>query len=108
MGEIIYWKKYDEPIRMFDPVLKCERERLGEFVCKDERVIYFDFVGGFSPTGPTIRCYAVFVFKDGSEHREEINLAMPMHELMAAADPEKMQQDFYILQAEQYLQSLTK
>lgn len=38
MGDIIYWKQYDEPRKWFDPIVKKEMESTGQFVCEDERV----------------------------------------------------------------------
>lgn len=51
MGDIIYWKKFDEPKIVFDPVSKKDKEITGEWICGDDRVDAFTVYGCMSGTG---------------------------------------------------------
>lgn len=106
MGSKIYWKQYDKPVKVFDPIMKVEREIIGKFICEDERIIHFDFVGAASFTSPLMKCMAIFIFKDGRKEETEIDLFISDLILSESDNPAKTQQDFYILQAEQFLSTL--
>lgn len=45
MGKIIYYQEFSSPKVFYDPVLKIDREIIGEYVCTDDRVEHFSIVG---------------------------------------------------------------
>lgn len=98
MGEIIYWKKFDEP-KVIKQILgegsAIGIEMSGEYVCTDERVELVNMYGGLGPrSGDEMILFFGVLFKNGSWHKCRINLPATQEEIEH--------------QAEQYLQSLPK
>lgn len=86
MGEIIYWKKYDEPKMVYDPVRRKDVEVSGEFVCNDDRVAAFTIFGHMSVIIPGNQMYvsAEIVSKEmpnGKVYRERFTESEPKENL---------------------------
>jgi hypothetical protein len=93
MGETIYWKKYDKPLRFFDPFSQKEREQTGNYVCADERVEQFSIVG-FLKADKTMVMSGELLMKNGERK------SFPTIEIDEKSD------ERIIAEAEQYLNEL--
>jgi len=98
MGEIIYWKKYDEPKKVYNPALQREVEVTGEYVCTDERVEKYWEYGSASrfPSDNSIIAYATMLFKNGDRWLSKPATIERIHSGI----------DVLIKEAEEYLKSL--
>lgn len=107
MGNIIYWKELDEPIKYIDPITKKEVIKTGDYVCKDERVSKFWIYGSASANPSDGKMYArsslLFKKKDGEDKFER----WESEKVEMRFNPDNAQEaiDNLINQAEQYLQS---
>lgn len=99
MGNVIYWKQYDEPKKVYDPLFRCEREVSGQYECTDERVESFWIIGSMSAKPKDERAYLKgnLYFKNG-DRWETPNV------IYSELTSEQITQDL-ISRAEQYLQS---
>lgn len=106
MGEIIYWKKFDEPkihitrYSSSDGIEgKIESKQYGVWCCSDERVDIFNLTAALNPslTKKGLELTALIIFKNG-EHYIQRKEVTPD----TAEDTEKI----LISQAEEYLKSL--
>lgn len=76
MGEVIYYKKYDEPLvveyKGRDGQVK-QNKVDGAYVCTDERVEKFWIYGGtgISKDSPMVS-YAAFMFKNGERYEKQL------------------------------------
>lgn len=104
MGNIIYWKQYDEPRKYYDQIFEKDREVTGEYFCTDERVERFWVFGcsSIDPSKTGIQMKSTMILK-GKEERWE------SEPIEVCLDPDNAQEtiDNLISQAEQYLQSLS-
>jgi len=99
MGEIIYWKKFDEPkvVELLFGSYSYKHKMEGQYECSDERIEMCNFYG-WLPTTITnpaeLNLTFSALFKDGSRH--DIKIELPCT------------QEGMIEQAEHYLASLNK
>lgn len=100
MGEIIYWKQYDEPIRSTDARTLKEYVLEGEFVCTDERVSNVWSYVSFHPTSvdnADLQYVLALFFKDKSR-KEFKSGKIPKNDLYEFG--------LLIQEAEEYIKSL--
>lgn len=90
MAELIYWNKYETPKpyshKIGDKVYSGEIS--GEYICADERVESFTFIGFLSefPSDAIANLMAMFIFKDGSRHEKNIELSDDENHIKQAGD----------------------
>jgi len=98
MGDIIYWKEWEQPKKWVETIRGKSYDRVvtGEYLCKDERVEKFWMYGTASMRGrPFLSIVASLIMKDGSRWE-----SVPI-ESESPEDVEKL-----IELAEQYLKEL--
>jgi hypothetical protein len=93
---VIYWKQYDKPKVVYDPIFKTEREFHGEWLSTDGRVEWFAILGGVSarPVDAKMKIFGEMLLKDGTRqsfYEDEIDNKV---------------EERIIERAEQYLKSL--
>lgn len=74
MGTLVYWHKYDEPIKHYDDFLKKEVEITGEWKCDNPLVEKGWFIGYLNPIHPEegVKEKLMLLLKDGA--RNEFNI----------------------------------
>lgn len=65
MADIIYWENYKEPKKVYDPVMKVDREINGKWVCKDPRVEWFSLFGYLKSNSEQMGIKAELLLKNG-------------------------------------------
>lgn len=103
MGEVIYWKEYDESHIVYDPILKRTVDVTGEWVCDDERVEMIAITGSLPPTikhgQNELRIGIYLTLKNGEEFSER--------EFVTPETAQSVMSNL-ISQAEAYLTNLSK
>lgn len=103
MGEIIYWKEFDEPTKVHHPYLGGWSIQKGEYVCKDERVKQFFFCGVRSELEDEYFFFGKLIMKNGTPWESQTFIRT----WEWGEEPEEIK-DKIISQAEQYLLSLNQ
>lgn len=71
MGDIIFFKKYDNPLEIEDKFGK--RKVTGEWACTDTGVQKVFFLGGMGVSKEsTMTLHIFFLFKDGGRYEQQI------------------------------------
>lgn len=97
MGEVIYWKEYDEPKKVVDFLSKKEMEVKGTWVCNDERVDWVAVIGSIRAKDTSKAVIGLeMLMKDGTRYSSSMDASneVPLDEI--------------IYKAEKYLEELNK